>query len=206
LDFWFAAATCLAILITSLVPHRWGIGLVATTTAAYLLLTHRGDRNLRAGGCVLLAMSTHLVWGPIIFLLVTPEVVQGDAFAVAGILKVLRPDIIWRDTTFYTPDGHGLILIGACSSFQNVSTALLACATVAMLSRTEWRSRDIITIALAALAMVFINTVRLCLIAWSGPLFKYWHDGYGVTIFIFSETVIVLLIAWRGAAAGGHEK
>jgi exosortase/archaeosortase family protein len=151
-------------------------------------------------------MSTHLVWGPIIFLLVTPEVVQGDAFAVAGILKVLRPDIIWRDTTFYTPDGHGLVLIGACSSFQNVSTALLACATVAMLSRTEWRRRDIITIALAALAMVVVNTVRLCLIAWSEPLFKYWHDGYGVTIFLFAETLIVLSIAWRGAAAGGHEK
>ncbi len=205
LDFRFAGATCLAILVTSFVPHRWGIGLVATTTAVYFLSTNRGDKNLKAAGVLLFAMSAHLVWGPIIFMLVTPEVVRGDAAVVAGLLKILRPDIGWSDTTFTAPDGHGLVLVGACSSFQNISTALLACATVTMLTRPEWIRRDILIIAFAVLAMIAINTARLCLLAWDQDSYEDWHNGDGGNIFLFTQTVVVLLIAWWGAATGRRE-
>jgi exosortase/archaeosortase family protein len=204
-DFWFAGATCLAILVTSFLPHRWGIGIVASTTAVYFLSTNRGDKNLKAAGALLFAMSAHLVWGPIFFMLVTPEVVRGDAAVVAGLLKMLRPDIIWSDTTFRAPDGHALVLVGACSSFQNISTALLACATVTMLTRPEWIRRDILIIALATLAMIAINTARLCLLAWDHDSYEYWHNGDGANMFLFAQTVVVLLIAWWGAATGRLE-
>lgn len=205
LDYWFAGAACLAILLTSFVPHRWGIGLVATAAAVYFLATNRGDKNLKAAGALLFAMSAHLVWGPILFMLVTPEVVRGDAAVVAGLLKLLRPDIVWSDTTFRAPDGHGLVLVGACSSFQNISTALLACATVTMLSRPQWIRRDIYIIALATLAMIAINTARLCLLAWNHDSYEYWHNGDGANLFLFAQTMIVLLIAWWGAATGRFE-
>jgi len=58
----------------------------------------------------------------------------------------LRPDIIWRNTTFLSPDGHAIALIGGCSSFNNVSTAVLACVAIAMLTRTEWVRRDFATL------------------------------------------------------------
>lgn len=199
LDCWFSAATCVAILLTSLLPHRWGLGFVATTTSIYLLFEHRGDRNLRAAGYLLLAISAHLLWAPVLFQLATPEFVRADAAIVAVALKILRPDILWSGTTFHTPDGHNLILIGACSSFQNISIALLACTTVTMLSRTQWVREDMITVALATATMVIINAGRLCVLAWSASAFKFWHDGDGVGLFVFGQTAIVMLIAWRGA-------
>jgi hypothetical protein len=101
------------------------------------------DRNVRAAGVVLLALSTQLVWGPILFQFFTPELLRADAALVGEILKPLRPDIIWRGTTFVAPDGHAVTLIGGCSSFNNVSTAVLACVAITMLRRTEWFRRDV---------------------------------------------------------------
>lgn len=205
LDFGFSTATCLSILVTSFLPHTWGIGLIATPIAVYLLFDHRGDRNLRAAGFLLLALSAYLAWGPIFFHLATPEVVRVDAAIVAGILKLLRPDIVWNDTVFRTPSGHAILLVGACSSFQNISTAFLACTTFTMLSRIKWVRRDLVTIAIATAAMVLSNAARLCLLAWDSTSLNFWHDGEGKNLFAFGQTALVLLIASAGAATWRHE-
>jgi exosortase/archaeosortase family protein len=113
----------------------------------------------------------------------------------------LRPDIIRSGTIFRTPDGHSIVLIGACSSFNNVSTAVLACATIAMLTRTEWVRRDIATVAIASVVMILANAARLCLVGWSGAAYLFWHDGAGAQILGFAQTLVILLIAWWGAAA-----
>lgn len=201
-DLWFAVATLLALFAASLFAHRWGLGIVSTMPAVYLMLTCRGDKNLRSASSLLFAISAHLAWGPIFFLAAGPEVVQGDAAIVAGMLKIARPDIVWNDTSFTTPNGHGLVLVGACSSFQNISTALLACVTATMLTRPAWIKRDIGVIILAALAMIGINTARLCLLAWDHDSFEYWHNGDGASVFLFLQTLVALTVAWWGAATG----
>ncbi len=198
-DMWFGALTCLAIFLTSFLPHRWGLGFISTGAAAYILLNHRGDQNLKAAGGVLLAISTYLIWGPILFHLVTPEVVRGDAAIVGGLLKLLRSEVLAKDTSFIAPDGFQVVLVGACSSFQNISTALLACAAITMLSRPEWLRGDAVTIALATMAMVLINAGRICLLASSAGNFAYWHDGDGVNIISLAQTAVVIAIAAWGA-------
>jgi exosortase/archaeosortase family protein len=200
LDLLLLLATGVAILLSSLLPYRLAIGLIATVVAGYLLVTHGGDRNLKAAGAVLLALSGQLVWGPVLFQFFTPELLRADAAVVGEILTSLRPDIVWTGTSFLGADGHSIALVGACSSFNNVSTAVLACATVAMLTRTEWLRRDIAAMAVACAAMILINAGRICLLAWSGESYQFWHDGAGVQILGIAETLVVLLIAWSGAA------
>lgn len=195
-----ALAIGVAVFCTSFLPYRFAIGLLATVTAGYLLIAHDGDRNLKAAGTVLLALSAHLVWGPVLFQLFTPELLQADAGIVGTILAPLRPDIVWSGNSFLGPNGHAVSLIGGCSSFNNVSTALLACATVVMLTRTQWVRRDIATVAIACVAMVLINATRICLLAWSAASHAYWHDGAGAQVLGIAETLVVLLIAWWGAA------
>jgi Transmembrane exosortase (Exosortase_EpsH) len=175
------------------------IGLLATLVAFYLLILNGGDRNLKAAGAVLLAVSAQLVWGLIFFRLFTPELLRADAGLVGTFLMALRPDIIWEGTSFFAPDGHAVSLIAGCSSFNNVSTAVLACAAVAMLRRTEWVRGDIATIAIACVAMILINSARICLFAWSVAFHDYWHDGEGAQILGISQTLIVLAMAWWGA-------
>jgi exosortase/archaeosortase family protein len=202
LDCFLALAICVSILFTSFLPYRFGIGLLTTISAGYLLIADRGDRNLKAAGSVLLAVSAHQVWGPVLFQFLTPELLRADAALVGEILAWLRPDIVWSENSFHAPDGHSISLIGGCSSFNNVSTAVLACATVAMLTRTDWYRRDITTLAIACVVMILANAARLCLLAWSGPLHLFWHDGAGAQILGIAQTILVLLIAWWGAAPG----
>jgi exosortase/archaeosortase family protein len=199
-DCLLALATCLSILLTNFVFVRSGLGLWATTTAAYFLTAHRGNGHLKAAGSVLLGLSVSLVWGPMFYQFMTPELLRGDATIVGGILSFLRPDVIWRDTSFYTPDGNSITLIGACSSFQNVSAALLAVTAIAMLTRTEWLPRDIAAAVLACIAMILMNAARICLFVWNPSSYQYWHDGAGSPLFSIAETLIVLAIAWWAVA------
>lgn len=199
-DCCLGLAVCGAIFFTSFLPYRFGIGLLATVTSFYFLAAYGGDRNIKAAGAVLLAISMHLVWGPIFFQLFTPELLRADAAIVGEILTSLRPDIIWSNNSFHAPDGHSVSLIAGCSSFNNVSTAVLACATIAMLTRTEWVRRDIGTVAIACVVMILVNAARICLLGWSGASHLFWHDGAGAQILGVAQTLVILLIAWWGAA------
>jgi transmembrane exosortase EpsH len=200
LDWVLALAVGILLVLSSLLPYRFGIGLLTTLVALYLVLLDHADRNLKAAGAVLLALSMQLVWGPIFFQLFTPELLAADAALVGSVLTVLRPDIVWNGTTFFAPDGHAVSLIAACSSFNNVSTAVLACAAVIMLRRVEWMRSDTATMAIAATAMMLVNAARICLFAWSSDYHAYWHDGAGAQILAIAQTLVVLAIAWRGAA------
>jgi exosortase/archaeosortase family protein len=197
-DCGLALAIGVAVFCSSFLPYRFATGLLATAIAGYFLIANEGDRNLKAAGAVLLALSAQLVWGPILFQFFTPELLRADAAIVGEILTSLRPDIIWSGTSFLAPNGHAISLIGGCSSFNNVSTAVLACATVTMLTRTEWVRRDIATVAIACVVMILVNAIRLCLLAWSGASHLFWHDGAGAQVLGIAETLLVLLIAWWG--------
>lgn len=200
LDCGLALALGVCILLSSLLPYRFGVGLLATAVALYLLLLDHGDRNLKAAGGVLLAVSTQLVWGPILFQLFTPELLKADAALVGTMLGQFRPDIVWSGSNFFAPDGHAVSLIAGCSSFNNVSSAVLACVAVAMWRRNAWVRRDMATILIASAAMILVNTARICLFAWSEDHRLYWHDGAGAQILAVAQTLVVLAIAWWGTA------
>jgi exosortase/archaeosortase family protein len=198
-DWYFVFGMLLAILLSSFIAYRFAIGLIATVMALYLLILGRPDPELRAAGIVILALSAHLVWGPILFQLLTPELLRADAALVGNMLTLVRPDIIWNDTTFQTPESFAISLVGACSSFHNLSTALLACAGATMLVRTNWTRPDFAKLGAAVVVMIFMNDVRLCLLAWSPASYKFWHDGAGSPLLGFLTTVALLTVAFWGA-------
>lgn len=199
-DYLFALGFGALILSTSLLPYRFGVGLVATLVALYLLLRDHGDHNLKAAGAVLLAVSMQLVWGPIFFQLFTPELLKADAALVGTVLMALRPDVVWSGTGFFAPDGHVVLLIAACSSFNNVSSAVLACVAVTMFRRHEWDRSDIATMIITSVVMILVNALRICLFVWSIDYHQFWHDGAGAQILAIAQTLVVLAVAWWGAA------
>lgn len=203
-DSRLVAAICVSIVLTSFLPYRFATGLLASVTAGYFIYAAGADRNIKAAGIVLLALSTQLVWGPIFFQLFTPELLRADGYLVGEILTFLRQDIVWRETTFAGPDGHTIVLVGGCSSFNNLSTAVLACVAITMLTRTEWERRDIGVTAIVVVNMILLNTFRICLLAWSSASHAYWHEGPGADIFGLGQTLLVVLFAWYGAQLSRH--
>src|SRR4051812_16585574 len=181
----FVFGMLFAILLSSFIAYRFAIGLIASVLTLYLLVAGRADRELHAAGIVIGALSAHLVWGPILFQLLTPELLRADAALVGNMLALLRPDIIWNGTTFQTPGSFAVSLVGACSSFHNLSTALLACAAATMLMRTSWTTPDFANLGVAVLVMILMNDARLCLLAWSPASYQFWHDGAGAPLLGF---------------------
>ena len=201
-DLWVAIAGGLALFLSSFVGYRFAIGLLTTFVAFYILLNGSKDGALKSVGTVLLALSIHLIWAPMIFRIVTPELLAADAAAVHLFLSVFRPDITMVGTTFYGANNHVITLVGGCSSFQNVSIAMLASVSVTMLVRPYWVRNDIYWILAICTTMIVINVIRLGILAWSFGVYDFWHNGAGVSIIALTQTVIIAIMSYLGAQAG----
>jgi exosortase/archaeosortase family protein len=202
-DWCFALAMLCAVLVSSFIAYRFAIGFLAAVMGLYLLGLYRKDEQFASAGAVLLAVSAHLVWGPIVFQLLTPEFLRADAALVGVFLTLVNPAIVWTGTTFHASAEHAISIVGACSSFQNLSTALLACAAAAMFVRTTWSRRDLAAMAMASVAMIVLNDVRLCLLVRSPASYEFWHQGQGALLYGYFTTVVMLLIAFWSARPRG---
>jgi hypothetical protein len=192
--------------VTGLVGYRLGIGLVATILGLYMILRRSNDRHMQASGAVVLALSGNLVWAPIIFQLIAPELLLADAKLVGSLLHAVQPEIIRNGISFQGAGDHVISLVGACSSFTNMSIALLAVAAMTMLIRSDWRRGDLLVGLVACLVMIAINAVRLSLLASSADRYVYWHDGMGATWLALIQTCAIGLVAYFGAIRAGGTK
>jgi Transmembrane exosortase (Exosortase_EpsH) len=189
----------LALCATGLISYRMGAGLVATV-AAFAMMRHAGDdAELRAAGTVLLALATHLAWGPILFQLTTQELIGIDAGIVMAILKLVGSSVTLKDGTFYAANGHTMTMIGGCSSFMNMSIALLACVTITMALRTRWHRHDASVLIAMCATMVLVNAFRIVLFTGGPAAHAYWHDGPGSSIFVLVQTALIALLGYGGA-------
>ena len=53
--------------------------------------------------------------------------------------------------------------------------------------------------------MIFLNVVRLFLMAWDINLFHYWHDGVGAEIFVNGASLTILLISLYGSRSAEQQ-
>ena len=94
--------------------------------------------------------------------------------AVGIILEAVRPGTVWQDNVITGPGGYGIVVYTGCSSFDNLSLAMLCWVTISRLRHQNWRSRDLVTGGAVAAAMSVLNFARLCLMAWNIDLFRLW--------------------------------
>lgn len=164
-----------------------------------LWMLRRGDPAVRAAAAIALALAAHELWSRLVFAVLSPELVQVDAALVGSAVKATIAGATWRGNLISTGHGHVIAIADACSSFANVSSALLVWVAVTKLERLEWRRRDLLVGAAAVAGQVLLNAGRIYLMALSWPLFLYWHDGPGAQIYVVAASVSSVLIAAAGA-------
>jgi exosortase/archaeosortase family protein len=106
---------------------------------------------------------------------------------------------VWHGNIISGPSGFGIILYSGCSSFHNLSLAMLCWLTVSRVRNQDWRARDLLTGGAIGAAMIACNVVRLCLMAWSPAFYEYWHNGSGAQIFAVGASVMVLVLSLYGS-------
>ena len=199
-DFLVTAALCLLVFL----PSDRAIWAAATGIAIYLFLTDTGDRKLRGAGIVLAALSVQELWGRLFFNLMADHLLRAEAAVIGTMLEVAQPGTVWQDNAIRGPNGHGVVIIAGCSSFHNLSLALLCWVTISRLRCQTWQVRDFVIGGAIGITMILLNMARILLMAWNAELYDYWHNGTGAEIFEIGASLTVLLMSLYGSRLAGR--
>ena len=194
-DFLVIAAFCLIVFL----PTTRMIWVAATGIALYLWICSAGDLKLCAAGIVLAALAVQELWGHLLFQLVSFPLLRAETAVVGTMLEAARSGTVWQDNAIMGPSGYGIVIIGSCSSFHNLSLAMLCWLTVSRLWNQRWRVRDFVIGGAIGVTMILFNVARLCLMGWNINLYHFWHDGIGAEIFAIGASLTILLISLYGA-------
>lgn len=191
--------TIMGLCLLVFLPTSRMIWVAAGGVAVYLLLCAGRDRSMRAAGTVLAALSVQELWGHVLFDLIAAPLLNAETAVVGTMLQFTHSGTVWHDNVITTPSGHGILLYPYCSSFHNISLALLCWIVVSRLRNVNWRGADIIMGGVVAGAMVVLNTTRLYLMARDTGSYHYWHEGTGADIFTIAASLSVLLLSLYGS-------
>jgi len=194
-DFVVTAVLCLAVFART----NSMVWVAATGIAIYLWFFSDGDRKLRAAAVVLAALAVQQLWGHLFFDLVAVHLLRAEAAVTGMLLEVLRPGTVWLDNMVIGPEGYSVVILGGCSSFHNLSLAMLCWLTVSRWRHQDWRPRDFAIGAAIGGTMILFNIARICLMAWNIDLYHYWHDGTGAEIYAIGSSLTVLLMSLYGS-------
>ncbi len=194
-DILIALALCLPLFL----PTTRTIKVLALGAGLFSWIRGRGDPKLRGAGVVLAALTIQEYWGHIVFDLFALPLLRAETAVVGTLVQAARAGTVWRDNVITGPSGFGIIVYSGCSSFHNLSLAMLCWLTVSRLRNQNWRSRDLLTACVIGAAMIACNVMRLCLMAWSPDLYEYWHDGLGAQIFAVGASTMVLVLSLYGS-------
>jgi exosortase/archaeosortase family protein len=196
-DILIALALCLPLFL----PTTRTIKVLALGTAIFFWIRGRGDPKLRAAGVVLGALTIQEYWGHIIFDLFALPLLRAETAVVGTLVQAARAGTVWQGNVITGPSGFGIVVYSGCSSFHNLSLAMLCWLTVSRLRNQDWRSRDLLIGCVIGATMIACNVTRLCLMAWNADLYEYWHNGLGAQIFAVGASVLVLLLSLYGSRA-----
>ncbi len=196
-DLLVTVALCLLVFL----PTSRMIWVAAAGIAIYLAIYNGGDPKLRAAGVVLAALSVQEFWGHIFFNLVAFPLLRAETAMVGTMLEVVRAGTVWQGNVIAGPSGHGIVIYTGCSSFHNLSLAMLCWLAVCKLRHQNWRRRDFVVGSVVGGTMILLNLGRLFLMAWDIDLFHYWHEGRGAEIYAIGASLAILSISLYGSGS-----
>jgi hypothetical protein len=129
---------------------------------------------------------------------VSEEFLTVDAFLVQLALMLTPLETHQIGNIIVGMDGHKLAVMTGCSSFTNVSMALLAWFAITQATCHQISRRSALAGFGVAIAVVLLNVVRLSLMSVNAELYTYIHDGDGVYAFEMSLVIATLLITFIG--------
>jgi Transmembrane exosortase (Exosortase_EpsH) len=197
-----AASLIGLISLTAVLPDDNASWVGLSALAAYIFFSFPRDRNLRAAAAVMLALATQLFWGRILFELVAFRIEILDAKLAADLLSLLHHSVSLQDNLLAT-DTHQIVIYEACTSFHNISIAMLAWVAITKFFRPVWRSADLATAAVLIVVTVAMNSLRLFLMASSAPgLLDYWHVGLGSQMINASLSALITVTCLWSVRSG----
>ena len=202
----FDALVLAAMAAGALLPLPVFASVALLAGSAYLVQTSPVGARTRRIAIIMLAMTGTLIWGRLLITMIPAPILDFDA-AMAGALVGAK--VSGNVVLNLGPNGGagGIIVMGGCSSFHNMSLAVLLYATLMSAFSLRPTTRLVAAGAMAVLAMAAINILRLAAMVRFPSHFQELHDGLGADLFGLSSLlcaglIIGIAVATMPRAAG----
>ena len=194
LDFVVIAACALFLLLPS--QRLPFIG----ATAAGLYFWRRSPRGgqLASVGQLLLAISCYELWGPLVFKILSAPVIQAEVSVVSNFGRWLGFNLSLDGIRLVSANGWSIFMMEGCSSFHNVSLAVLVWLTLIKLGEAKATGVTMIALCAGIIGIICLNGLRILLMTPSEEAYVFWHDGNGAVIF---SCITLALIAFPTIAS-----
>lgn len=187
-DWALVAATGVAILVP--VPAlSW---LAVTALALILLARSAPGSTLWRGASILLAVTIPMFWARIVMSLFNDAILTADATLTALAVGSQR---VGNMVPF--ADGSGAMWIApGCSSFTNLSLAILAFVTLVNVTSGKWSPATLGLGVLTCVLVVIVNVTRISLIGYYPDQFNLIHGPVGASIANWLTTLLIMAVGW----------
>lgn len=183
-----------AVLGTAFIPIPL-VGAVGVFLAGLWLLL-RGQKGSRARriGVVALALTSMLIWGRAVLVLAGGPVLSLDASFVAWLAGTTAQG----NLVYFAGEAQPFVIGFGCSSMDNMTLAVLFWAAMTQLLRIPLDRRSVLLCVVAMGANLFVNVLRLTVIAHKQQYYEYWHSGPGGMLFAWAGLAVVAVIVGVG--------
>ncbi len=155
--------------------------------------------NQRRFGIILMAIGLYRIGSRFVVLLLGDVILRLDTALAGTLMAAFVPGAIWSDNHIQPPHDVGITVGMACSSFANLSLVSLCYTSIAIVDGASWSRRNLRAVAGVWLAIIFLNTVRLVLMARSLGAYEYWHNGDGALMFGVSLSLVTVALCSVGS-------
>ncbi len=150
----------------------------------------------RIGLLVLVAAAWREPVGHIVKEWLAEDLLKFDTGLVTSILTLQGVEVAQTGNMLTLAGDHALIVLTGCGSFTNISVACLVWYAVCLIQAEGWQNRFIWSGIMVAGLTVFVNVLRLALLAQGPAWFAYFHDGTGVWIIQTLGFLVIALPVW----------
>ena len=189
---WFVIAVCL---VTALLPNYTLARFLVSALGVYLIFSSSVATSGRRAGIIVVALGGALFWGPVMLFAMGHPVLELDAKLTSWLYGF---DRVGNTINFTDGTPGGIIIAPGCSSWHGLSLAILFWITIQQWFATTLRAASFLWLALALLATIFVNNLRLAALAAYPEQFEMIHHGYGATIAGWTTMILVVSICLFG--------
>lgn len=177
----------------ALLPVPAASSALLTLLAGWVWYSAPPRSPLRRASAIFFSLTAFLLWGRIALNWGAGPLLTADARFVALIAETRSVG----NAVFFA-DGTNFIIAPACSSLHGVSLAVILWTTVTQYFALRIDRRAWLTLAVAVLASIAVNGVRLAVIARNPHEFDYWHVGTGGALFGWVALAVTVGVVYKG--------
>jgi len=179
---------------------------LGATLAGLYFWRARGEIPALASlGQLWIAISTHAAWGPFVFRTISAPILRLETLMIAVLGHVAGLGLVVQGAQLAAPSGWSVYILGPCSSFHNLSLAVLVWLSLLKLAGGPIKASGWAALVVGAALVIVLNMVRILLMTLSEAHYEYWHDGSGRNIFIcltFAAIAVPTVFSRRSTRRG----